>query len=42
MDAHKGVKEGMRTAGERFPLRRVGTVEDNAYLAVYLANDEPS
>ena len=40
MTASMGVEEGMRRAGELYPLRRTGTVEEVAALATYLASDE--
>ena len=40
MTAAMGVEEGMRRAGELYPLKRTGTVEEVAYLATYLASDE--
>ncbi|MDA2986830.1 MAG: SDR family NAD(P)-dependent oxidoreductase [Actinomycetota bacterium] len=40
MSAGLGVEEGIRRAHERYPLRRLGTVEEFAYLATYVASDE--
>lgn len=42
MGAAYGVEEGLRRAAERFPLGRLGTPEENAYLATYIASDESS
>lgn len=33
-------EEGLRTAHERYPLKRLGSPEENAYLATYIASDE--
>jgi NAD(P)-dependent dehydrogenase (short-subunit alcohol dehydrogenase family) len=40
MSAKFGVEEGLRRAHERYPLQRLGTPEDLAYMATYLASDE--
>lgn len=40
MSANLGVEEGLRRAHERYPLRRLGTEEELAYLATYVASDE--
>jgi NAD(P)-dependent dehydrogenase (short-subunit alcohol dehydrogenase family) len=40
MSAGLGVEEGIRRAHERYPLRRLGTLEEFAYLATYVASDE--
>jgi NAD(P)-dependent dehydrogenase (short-subunit alcohol dehydrogenase family) len=40
MSADLGVEEGLRRAHERYPLRRLGTEEELAYLATYVASDE--
>jgi NAD(P)-dependent dehydrogenase (short-subunit alcohol dehydrogenase family) len=40
MSAGLGVEEGIRRAHERYPLRRLGTLEEFAYLATYAASDE--
>jgi NAD(P)-dependent dehydrogenase (short-subunit alcohol dehydrogenase family) len=36
------VAEGLRRAAERYPLRRLGKVEEVAHLATYVASDESS
>lgn len=36
------VEEGLRRAAERYPLGRLGTPEENAALATYVASDESS
>lgn len=33
-------EEGLKTAHERYPLKRLGTPEELAYLATYVASDE--
>ncbi len=40
MSAKFGVEEGIRRAHERYPLQRLGTLEEFAYLATYAASDE--
>ena len=40
MSASLGVEEGLRRAHEKYPLKRLGTPEDLAYMATYLASDE--
>lgn len=41
MSAAGGV-DGLKTAHERYPLQRLGTPEELAYLATYVASDESS
>ena len=40
MSASLGVEEGIRRAHERYPLGRLGTLEEFAQLATYVASDE--
>jgi NAD(P)-dependent dehydrogenase (short-subunit alcohol dehydrogenase family) len=39
---HTSVQEGLRLAAERYPLGRLGTVEEVANLALFLAGDQSS
>lgn len=40
MSAALGAEEGLRRAHEKYPLKRLGTADDLAYMATYLASDE--